>query len=229
MFSPELLTYLESPTTVCTLFAPSNQAMSTALSVLGQYSGLVLGNETMRNALLNYHIVPGQKLKAEDMGTKVNSVKTKEGEPLYFALHGGVPYVAFSREYIQPIKVANIQAGTCVVHIVGDTLMAPPSLMPTIQGWLTEAGNPTALQGPKALWMSDIPFASGDSASTAAATTDTADAKTLDSSTTPTERVQPESGTQQQKPAVSGASESLKSGFVLFAATAAWLLVLFAL
>lgn len=62
--------------------------MSTVMSALSQYVGLVIGNKTMQSMILNYHIIPGQKLKAKDLGTKITPIATKEGEPLYFAEHG---------------------------------------------------------------------------------------------------------------------------------------------
>lgn len=96
-------------------------------------------------------------------------------------------------------------------------LLAPPSLLPTFQDWVAKAGHPTALQGPKAVWLPEaLP--------TVRATPATA--KALDSSSsTSTERLQPESGSQSPS-ATSGVAATIRSESVLVVAAAGWLLVL---
>lgn len=64
------------------------QAIATAMNALGEYVGLVLQNQTLQQKILNYHVIPGQKIKAQDLGTKIKTINTREGEPLNFIQHG---------------------------------------------------------------------------------------------------------------------------------------------
>lgn len=58
------------------------------MAALGQYSGLVLQNQSLITSILNYHIIPDRLLKAEDVGTQITAVKTRQGEPMYFVQRG---------------------------------------------------------------------------------------------------------------------------------------------
>lgn len=44
------------------------------------------------------------------------------GYCLYTLSYRGVPHVAFGREYVQPIETANIPAGGCILHVIGQTV-----------------------------------------------------------------------------------------------------------
>lgn len=63
------------------------QAINYTMDALGQYVGLFLQNRTMQEQLLNYHVIPGQKLKASQLGTNVAIVNTRANETLLFAQH----------------------------------------------------------------------------------------------------------------------------------------------
>eukprot|EP00878_Enallax_costatus_P002405 GHUV01002581.1.p1 GENE.GHUV01002581.1~~GHUV01002581.1.p1 ORF type:complete len:276 (+),score=75.39 GHUV01002581.1:202-1029(+) len=153
LFAPELGQYVDNPQTTCTIFAPDNKAITTTMDSLGQYVGLFIQNKTLQEQLLNYHVVPNRKITAQQLGSSVLEADTRANETVAFVQHNGQPYVSFGRKYVVPIKVANIQAGGCIMHIITNTVLAPPSVVAMIEGWLAQAGNLTALQAPQQLWL----------------------------------------------------------------------------
>lgn len=57
------------------------------MEAFGQYVGLFLQNRTMQEQLLNYHVIPEQKLKADELGTNVTTINSRANETLLFLRH----------------------------------------------------------------------------------------------------------------------------------------------
>jgi uncharacterized surface protein with fasciclin (FAS1) repeats len=78
----DLATYLANPSTVCTFFAPTNQAMANSVNSLGPYVGLAAQNATLTAATYNYHVIPGVALTAAQL-TQLNQSNTRANETLW--------------------------------------------------------------------------------------------------------------------------------------------------
>jgi uncharacterized surface protein with fasciclin (FAS1) repeats len=51
---------------------------------LGKYAGKAAQNRTLGLSTLNYHIVPGQVLTADQIGSNVTRAMTRANETIYF-------------------------------------------------------------------------------------------------------------------------------------------------
>eukprot|EP00879_Flechtneria_rotunda_P014543 GHRR01015198.1.p1 GENE.GHRR01015198.1~~GHRR01015198.1.p1 ORF type:complete len:265 (+),score=83.45 GHRR01015198.1:285-1079(+) len=134
----DLTAYLSNPGTVCTFFAPTNEAMQESTKGLGKYVGIVGQNATLQDSIFNYHVVPGQVLTPADL-SKLQNKTTRANETLWFQQRQNETYAYSRAEYPVDIEQPGIQAGKCVVYTIPQVLV-PPSAADLIQVWLVELG-----------------------------------------------------------------------------------------
>jgi hypothetical protein len=151
------LDYFDIPGVVCTVISPDNNAIANTMKYLGRNLGLFLQNKTMQEQVFNYHVIPDKMLLAEDLADQeITALNTKADEPLWIVKRGDQLYAAFARDYMVPLKMVDIKVRGCVVHTVDEMLLIPPSLIPTFEGWLSNAGAPD-LALPESQWAPPLP------------------------------------------------------------------------
>jgi uncharacterized surface protein with fasciclin (FAS1) repeats len=64
------------------------QAVTDNIRMLGKYAGLAAQNATLASSTLNYHVVPGAALTADDVGAEATRVMTRANQTLYMWREG---------------------------------------------------------------------------------------------------------------------------------------------
>lgn len=59
------------------------QALQNSIRWLGKYAGKAAQNATLTRSTLNYHVLPGKVLTAEEVGKKHTKSLTRAGETLF--------------------------------------------------------------------------------------------------------------------------------------------------
>jgi hypothetical protein len=118
---------------------------------LGRFAGKAAQNATLARSTLNYHVVPGRALTAEDLlkGT-INRTLSRANETLYFWREKGKPYVYARPDLPSALNRTNIRAGKCIVHTLNRALV-PPTANSMVQGWFEEVGTMPATRS-RAQW-----------------------------------------------------------------------------
>lgn len=70
----------------------ARQAMQDWMKWFGKYAGRAMQNETFMRSALNYHVIPGQALKAEDIAAGSRAL-TRANETVFFWKQGYVAHV----------------------------------------------------------------------------------------------------------------------------------------
>lgn len=70
---------------LCLLLVPPVvvQALQNSIRWLGKYAGKAAQNATLTRSTLNYHVLPGEVLTAEEVGKKHTKSLTRAGETLF--------------------------------------------------------------------------------------------------------------------------------------------------
>uniref|UniRef100_A0A383WMV6 FAS1 domain-containing protein n=1 Tax=Tetradesmus obliquus TaxID=3088 RepID=A0A383WMV6_TETOB len=217
LFATEMAKYVDAADSECTMFAPDNTAIQKTMTGLGSYVGLFLQNQTMQKLVLNHHVIPGSIVKAAGFGdgSKAVPYTTRANQTIWLLQRNGQPYVAFGEKYVVPVQIADIpnKRNKCVLHIIDEQTLIPPSLLSTFEDWQQKAGKPGALNSPKSAWVADLPSAAtakeAAKAPAAAADAPAAAAATKEAASKPT----------------SGASSAAAGRCIVAAAAAAALLL----
>eukprot|EP00871_Galdieria_phlegrea_P000008 jgi/Galph1/1007/GphlegSOOS_G5901.1 len=114
-----LTSVLENPSTAVTLFAPTNEGITSTLKANHISESSVTSNSTLVKMILEYHIVD-QPLMTSNFSA-VTSLKTLEGSNITIIKNSTGVFVN-QYEIIQP----NIIAGKSVIQVI-DGLLLPPT------------------------------------------------------------------------------------------------------
>ncbi|WIA19159.1 hypothetical protein OEZ85_003805 [Tetradesmus obliquus] len=157
LFATEMAKYVDAADSDCTMFAPDNTAIQKTMTGLGSYVGLFLQNQTMQELVLNHHVIPGSIVKAAGFGdgSKAVPYTTRANQTIWLLQRNGQPYVAFGEKYVVPVQIADIpnKRNKCVLHIIDEQTLIPPSLLSTFEDWQQKAGKPGSLNSPKSAWL----------------------------------------------------------------------------
>lgn len=131
-----------------TLFAPSNQAMTTLLQTLFNATDPALFNQiapTVIQSVLNYHLVESENLAAAlANGTELT---TKQGEKIKVVTTAtGEKTLDTGASSDAKVTTADIRATNGVVHVV-DVVLVPPTLGALIIQTLGKVAQPILLSG----------------------------------------------------------------------------------
>lgn len=129
-----LVSELNDPSLVATVFAPTNAAINAAINALGVSQSALLTNGDLLRQILTTHIVLGSALLSTDL--KDNQVlRAQSGASLTIDLGATVTVKApgSSAKVVQ----ANVQACAAVVHVIDFVLLptappAPPKVAPKV-------------------------------------------------------------------------------------------------
>ncbi|MCB9438552.1 MAG: phosphate/phosphite/phosphonate ABC transporter substrate-binding protein [Anaerolineales bacterium] len=125
-----------------TVFAPTNEAFTTALEKLGVDAATVLGDTELLTSILLYHVVEGTVMYEDALGLDKAKVTTLEGEDLSVSVLD--EFVGVNQANVIE---TDIVASNGVIHIIDDVLV-PPSVLYGLVADATDLGtedNPLTL------------------------------------------------------------------------------------
>jgi len=124
-----------------TVFAPTNEAFSAFSLLFPDYLDYLLKPANIKelDALLEYHVIPGAAIRAEDLKAS-QDVKTLEGQKLHITKVNGSVTVQTAK-----VTEADVAATNGVVHVI-NRLLAPPGAGPSNNG--TAHACHAVLEGP---------------------------------------------------------------------------------
>ncbi len=111
-----LVDTLNDTSTEFTVFAPSNDAFA---KIPQEDLDALLANQEQLTSVLTLHVVPGQRLSAEELAS-MGTVPTVNGQEITLAVEGGNLMVNGQASVICP----NVQTANATVHII-DTVLMP--------------------------------------------------------------------------------------------------------
>ncbi len=111
-----LVDTLNDTSTEFTVFAPSNDAFA---KIPEADLNALLANQEQLTSILTLHVVPGQRLSAEELAA-MGTVPTVNGQEITLAVEGGNLMVNGQASVICP----NVQTANATVHII-DTVLTP--------------------------------------------------------------------------------------------------------
>jgi uncharacterized surface protein with fasciclin (FAS1) repeats len=110
-----------------TVFAPANSAFA-ALPAGTVENLLKPENKKTLTSILTYHVISG-KFSAEDLMKRVNkengkaTMRTVQGENLYFTMKGGKLMITDSKGNTADITIADVNQSNGVIHVIDKVLM----------------------------------------------------------------------------------------------------------
>ncbi|MEO6948277.1 MAG: fasciclin domain-containing protein [Ginsengibacter sp.] len=110
-----------------TVFAPANSAFA-ALPAGTVENLLKPENKKTLTSILTYHVISG-KFSAEDLMKRVNkengkaTMRTVQGENLYFTMKGGKLMITDSKGNTTDITIADVNQSNGVIHVIDKVLM----------------------------------------------------------------------------------------------------------
>ena len=121
-----------------TIFAPTNEAFE---AIPTETMDMVMADKDLLTQILTYHVVPGQSLGAEELGTE-GMIETVEGSTLEFGADGttvnGVDVIC-----------SDVPTANATVHIVDEVLL-PPAVQEMLAGGSATTGG-TATEDEEAM------------------------------------------------------------------------------
>ena len=124
-----------------TLFAPTDEAITTALSTLGISQETILGNMDMLTSILQYHVVP-ERLAFRNL-TRGGSFETLNGTPVDITLEGGF----LTLNGTAHVTDLDNLASNGVVHVI-DGLLVPADILSALAPAVEATPEPVATEEP---------------------------------------------------------------------------------
>ncbi|MGK7395685.1 MAG: fasciclin domain-containing protein [Candidatus Cyclobacteriaceae bacterium M3_2C_046] len=139
---PDIVTALQGDGPF-TVFAPTNAAFESFIAGDDRFGSLEDIPDDVLAQVLQYHVVSGSAVFANDISAGESSVTALQGEDISIDKDGSTVTLNGNATVVIP----DVRATNGVVHVIDEVILPPTLQLPTIAGLLTEAGSDTGDDG----------------------------------------------------------------------------------